>query len=183
MSSPAVTGVVALILQSNPNLTPAQVKEIIIETARTDDKTGDLTDSVSVRWGHGKIDAREAIKRALELVSINPIASTESFLIYPNPAQNKIFIDYKEEGFVNISLYSIDGKCMLEKVNTMDKELNVGHLPKGVYLLKMQTKTAPIKFRWVLFLAITVKHHATVCTWCVGTCKIASWIFVSHDGS
>lgn len=141
MSSPAVTGVVALILQSNPNLTPAQVKEIIIETARTDDKTGDLTDSVSVRWGHGKIDAREAIKRALELVSINPIASTESFLIYPNPAQNKIFIDYKEEGFVNISLYSIDGKCMLEKVNTMDKELNVGHLPKGVYLLKMQTKT------------------------------------------
>jgi hypothetical protein len=74
-------------------------------------------------------------------VSINPIASTESFLIYPNPAQNKIFIDYKEEGFVNISLYSIDGKCMLEKVNTMDKELNVGHLPKGVYLLKMQTKT------------------------------------------
>ncbi|MFM7726096.1 MAG: S8 family serine peptidase, partial [Flavobacteriales bacterium] len=40
MSSPCVAGIVALLLDANPFLTPAQVKEILMATARTDEFTG-----------------------------------------------------------------------------------------------------------------------------------------------
>ena len=40
MSSPATAGVVALMLEANPDLTPADVRSILESTARQDDDTG-----------------------------------------------------------------------------------------------------------------------------------------------
>jgi subtilisin family serine protease len=40
MSSPCVAGIVALLLDANPGLTPFEIKQILQATAREDDETG-----------------------------------------------------------------------------------------------------------------------------------------------
>ncbi|MCK5274543.1 MAG: S8 family serine peptidase [Alphaproteobacteria bacterium] len=60
MATPYVSGVAALMLQVNPSLTPAQIKQIIAETAH--DR---LTPGKDVAYGHGLIDALAAVKRAM----------------------------------------------------------------------------------------------------------------------
>lgn len=57
MSSPMVAGVVALMLQKNGNLTPAQIKQKLTSTAASDAFTGDVPND---NWGAGKLQADEA---------------------------------------------------------------------------------------------------------------------------
>jgi len=57
MSCPHVSGVVALVLQASPSLTPQAVKDILTNTARTDEYTGDTPNNI---WGYGKVDAYNA---------------------------------------------------------------------------------------------------------------------------
>lgn len=61
MATPIVAGVTALILQANPNLTPQQVKEIIMETATP------VKDASYYSVGKGLINPVAAVKKALEL--------------------------------------------------------------------------------------------------------------------
>ena len=139
MSSPAVTGVVALMLEANPYLTPHKIREIIIQTARNDDKTGDLSDSTSVRWGYGKIDAMAAVEKALEYVSIQqPIVSTPDITIYPNPTKDRIYIDYGKDENIDVYIYTIDGKCLMQVSDMSTKELDVQHLSAGIYFIKIK---------------------------------------------
>ncbi|GAB4292590.1 MAG: hypothetical protein Kow0090_06550 [Myxococcota bacterium] len=64
MASPHIAGVVALMLQANPRLTPEGVKEIFRLTARRDEFTGEDANEV---WGYGKVDAFGAVRSALGL--------------------------------------------------------------------------------------------------------------------
>ncbi len=61
-SAPLTVGVVALMLQANPELTTRQAREILRATARSDNFTGDVP---NLDWGGGKTDAFEAVTRAL----------------------------------------------------------------------------------------------------------------------
>lgn len=63
MAAPHVTGVVALMLQANPSLTPRDVRTTLRATARTDKFTGVAP---NFRWGYGKVDAYSAV-RATEI--------------------------------------------------------------------------------------------------------------------
>ena len=58
MAAPLVAGVVALMLEKNPNLTTAQVREALVTTARHDRRTGTTPNDW---WGAGKIDAEKAL--------------------------------------------------------------------------------------------------------------------------
>lgn len=57
MASPVVAGVVALMLQDNPQATSGEIKAWLTQTARTDSFTGTTPNP---KWGHGKVDARAA---------------------------------------------------------------------------------------------------------------------------
>jgi serine protease AprX len=62
MATPVMAGVVAAVLSANPEMTPAQVKEIFMSTA---DKLETGADANS--QGSGVVDAPEALERALAL--------------------------------------------------------------------------------------------------------------------
>jgi len=59
MATPHVAGVVALMLQYEPDLVATGIPDALRETARMDSKTG-LLSSGSPTWGFGKVDARTA---------------------------------------------------------------------------------------------------------------------------
>ena len=60
MAAPTVAGTIALWLEADPKLTPAEAKDIVCRTARTDA----FTEAKPAQFGNGKIDA----KRGLEMV-------------------------------------------------------------------------------------------------------------------
>ncbi len=64
-ATPLAAGLAGLILSVNPELTSAEVKRIMMETAdKIDLQTGQYVDGHSPLYGHGRINAYEAVKRA-----------------------------------------------------------------------------------------------------------------------
>lgn len=57
MSSPMVTGIVALWMQENPSLGVDEVRAILHQTAHNDQYTGHVISNPSNQWGHGKVNA------------------------------------------------------------------------------------------------------------------------------
>jgi hypothetical protein len=66
MSTPHVTGVAALVWQSNPSLTGAQMRERLRRTANlpTDGST-----PPNITWGYGKLNALRAVQRTVASIS------------------------------------------------------------------------------------------------------------------
>ena len=136
MSSPCVTGVVALLLEANPNLSPLEIKEILKNTARQDDKTGVLPVTGSTQWGWGKVTATRAINEAVRLVGIE-LPIEDQLVVYPNPSSNVLFVDGAQcilDATKNI--YSIDGRKV---ISTTDNQINISFLSNGIYLIKIET--------------------------------------------
>lgn len=69
-SAPVVTGIIALMLEINPHLTPELALQCITKTAIHDQWTGDI---IPVnRWGAGKINAAGAVQELITLSTVTP---------------------------------------------------------------------------------------------------------------
>ncbi|GLB50511.1 T9SS type A sorting domain-containing protein [Neptunitalea lumnitzerae] len=59
--------------------------------------------------------------------------------LYPNPVANSLYVKTLEE-VTAISIYNIDGKVVLQKMNpVLENGLNVSSLEKGVYFIEAET--------------------------------------------
>ena len=69
--------------------------------------------------------------------------SKNTFQVYPNPAQDKLYINSLNfSGTAQLQLVTIAGQIVEQKMITVGNEtteLNINHLPKGIYLLRLQT--------------------------------------------
>jgi serine protease AprX len=92
MAAPIVSGVVAQMLEANPSLTPAQVKEILMTTVDP------LNDAPAERQGAGAINAGRAVAAALRMrggllqgIPISPnIAPQDITLYYYDPSAQRV---------------------------------------------------------------------------------------------
>lgn len=147
MSGPAVTGIVALILEANPTLSPAKVKEILCSTARNDIHTGPLhdRDSISNTWGWGKADALAAVNEALATVDIQEADEqwfAKSLQVYPNPAANQVTVLTGRHTPEVVTIYAINGSAVKSQTITMEGVLDISALPHGVYIVKCGARNA-----------------------------------------
>ncbi|BFM42158.1 hypothetical protein CFS9_07990 [Flavobacterium sp. CFS9] len=61
----------------------------------------------------------------------------EGFVVYPNPVQHgKVYIETKSTFIKDIKIFDVSGKKVLS-VQTTDREVNIGDLQKGVYIMKV----------------------------------------------
>ena len=137
MASPMVAGIAALMLEANPDMTTEMVKDVLMETTRQDQYTGNVADTGSNLWGYGKVHAFQAIKRSLELLDIDELPTEPSqTLIYPNPATD--IVRFRKE-VDEVWIYNLEGKRIKPKIE-VPNELSVSDLASGAYLLVIKTK-------------------------------------------
>ncbi|RYZ55180.1 MAG: T9SS type A sorting domain-containing protein [Sphingobacteriales bacterium] len=143
MSSPAAAGIVALMLEANPGLSPEEVKLALGQSAIRDNFTGNLPAQGNNTWGAGKINAMGAIAGAIALPVTEFEGAGRMISIYPNPANAEFRIEIPEvKGSANISIYNIAGMKIHEVAATGigPVTVNVGSWPRGLYYVRV---TAP----------------------------------------
>ena len=137
MSSPFATGVAALLLQANPTLTPEELKRCLIYTATHDQFTeaGGMT-----RFGHGKVNAYQAILGALYRSGTQEFeSSSNQFTVFPNPADDVIFISTPNSmGRAEATLYDLNGR-LLQRAPLRQgvTQLDLNNCPNGCYILRI----------------------------------------------
>jgi minor extracellular serine protease Vpr len=150
MSSPAASGIVALMLQANPKLSPAEVKLILAKTAFTDTFTGTLPAQGNNLWGHGKINAYAAVMEAYTYPAHLNTLKNKAFKaeLYPNPNQGKFTINISEGKALKmtLSIYDYTGKQVHQatwnKATGADsKNIDVNALSRGLYFVQLQSGT------------------------------------------
>lgn len=146
MSGPTIAGIVALMLEANPELSQAQVKEIIMNTARQDDRTGEIPPEGHLRWGAGKVDALSAVQQALVTQDLDKEKTqyNQSIQVYPNPSKDGHFRLVFEEVLTNnvqLQVFDLNGKSVYEERLDLthplvEHPLALSHLPKGLYVVR-----------------------------------------------
>jgi subtilisin family serine protease len=153
MSAPVVTGVVALMLEANPNLTYEQVHTILQNTAKADEFATVSATSPNNIWGAGKVNALEAVKAVLMTTNTEKeLITGQGFKLYPNPVtdgkiQVATFLNSSEK--VSIVLENTAGQIIQEfgfdnmAAGFFQKELSLHHIPAGVYVCRLIVGNKP----------------------------------------
>ena len=138
MATPYMAGTIALWLEANPNLTPADIKDIIAKTARRDQYVE--AEPEQVRWGHGKIDAYAGLKEALNraTTSLHAISQDKDFMWRKGAADGQLEAYVAGETALTARLVNMEGKVVAQAHqpgNTIT--LHAPQHAKGVYVLEV----------------------------------------------
>lgn len=135
MASPVVAGISALIWEINPYLSPRQVKEILIESARQDNHTGVIPAGGDVRWGFGKVNAMAAVQATLNFVGLENLeANAMVWNVFPNPTASTLSIDGLKD-ISGVKLIDVSGK--MTDLNASNTTWDVSQFSSGVFILRV----------------------------------------------
>ena len=141
MATPGISGVVALMLQANPNLSFAQVKSILQSTARSDAFTGSIPAAGNNTWGRGKVDALAALLGAVRTVSVPEkagAAAAYAFHCFPNPASDRLTIETTQPGTWTASLHEATGRRIWTHSSSGNQTFDTTDLQPGLYVLHIE---------------------------------------------
>lgn len=132
VAAPHVSGLIAIFLQENAEMTPLDIQQRLIDCAITDEFTGGTP---NFDWGYGKLFYCAPVQ-----VDEN-IATTEKRpFLFPNPTEGSFFIrtgnELNQELSYEVALYSLSGKLMYQQQHAVTDgviEIIPKKLPAGVY--------------------------------------------------
>lgn len=148
MSTPVVTGAIALWLEQNPKLGPEQVRDVIKATSVQDAYTA----KAPAIWGAGKINVAAGVDYLLKQAGINEISS-RGLMLTPNPC-NGDFCLMGFEGEGTVIVYDMQGRVQAQTAVSGDNPLVhlSGTLDDGIYMVRTVT------CRGIYANKIIVKH-------------------------
>lgn len=142
MSAPVVSGAIALLLEENPNLTYEEIRNFLTGTAIQDEQSLSRGALPNGYWGYGKLNVYEAMLGVLGVTSAKaPGRAPASLRISPNPASETVRLQFNGSlgNQALIRLRDLTGRTLFQAntfPETQTLEINVGALPRGLYLLE-----------------------------------------------
>lgn len=136
MSTPVITGLIALMLEANPLLEVSDIRNILANTSLNDQYTL-LAEARQI--GNGKVDLFNSIKNAQEL------EKQPNGLLYPNPFSNKVnysvsVLDSIES--VKYEIYNNLGSLIeSDEIGTKNSNIiniNTSKFADGLYLIRIK---------------------------------------------
>lgn len=131
MACPYATGTVALWLESNPDLTAAQIREIVKATATKPSVP-------SVAWGDGKINAFKGLQTVIKSYPAGISGVTvgnDDIIVTGTDTGCEVFAAGATA--LSVELYSVNGMLVARTAATGDTAvLTTAGLAKGVYILR-----------------------------------------------
>ena len=151
MAGPHVSGVVALILNANPQLEgKVDIIEDIIESTAvpktSNQDCGDISGTIvpNNTYGYGRIDALAAVEEAISLI-VGPKDIVDSVIeVYPNPVENilNFGLEYLEDD-VNLELFDINGRQIYHRSwynqYRSTTTIDVTDLSSGLYIYRIRS--------------------------------------------
>lgn len=126
MATPVISSVVGLMLSVNPDLTPAEVKDILMQTATP-------TDTWDMAEGSGVVNAYEAVKKAESMASgIENNSINDNIGISCADGRLRLSAPVRKLTIVNTS-----GHTVMSTGDTR-QNIDISHLPKGIYIVSAQ---------------------------------------------
>lgn len=113
MSTPVVSGIVALWLQAKPDLTPEEVIDVIANTAKHNDPSLTYPNN---EYGYGEIDAYKGLLYILNLTSVEGLSTQHIIEAKVHPLSNgEISISLPDsDNPVKVRIYNTNGQCVGE---------------------------------------------------------------------
>lgn len=137
-AAPHVAGIAALLLAQDSARTAAQLKSLIERNA--EDLVGDVNDAPGwdKYYGHGRVNAyRALIDQALSVANITG-EGDDTWVVYPNPATDKLKINFGGYGNYNVLLRTVTGAVQYSGVYSGEATIPVSQMPRGNYILTLQ---------------------------------------------
>ena len=134
MATPCVAGTIALMLSKNPELTPAEIDEILEHTAMP------LSEHKSNDYGSGLLDALAAVNAVSDWDGTTE-STEDQLLIFPNPSYDDFTIQCK--GMRQIEVFTMDGR-LLKSIQTESPVHQLNGLMNGTFLVKITTNDGVI---------------------------------------
>ena len=144
-ATPAVTGIIALIIEANENLTPIQIKEILKQTS---ERAGEPTfPEIDPYWnrdfGYGMVDAYEAVKLAQFL------ANNSEYTNFDINIQNHLLELINSNGSINVTGHSWGQMGVIEKV---EFRIDSGNWMEATYSSDFTEVDSLEPINWHVFL-------------------------------
>ncbi|MBL7713360.1 MAG: S8 family peptidase [Chitinophagaceae bacterium] len=158
-ASPMAAGIVALLLQRDPSLTPERIKSILFASAIKDFYTGSIPASGTNTWGHGKINAYQAIRQLLTELSVTTYTGNRKLdcVLFPNPGAGLFTLDYLAEhnDKLMVSVSDMSGRVLSSQGWTVTGgqnmlPLNLSTYAKGIYFVKVDGQEGSTSIKTVL---------------------------------
>jgi hypothetical protein len=156
--SSCVSGIIALWLQANPNLTaPDGIKEVLKDTSIANLIAFTVSRQSYKRAVIGKIDALAGLKYILSTTGIKGVRNDNAkpVLLYPNPSDGHFTVcTPAESGNVNMSIYNVAGALVYSRTfdgsnGAVDVNLN-GAVAPGIYVLHLNGAITNYSSRFIL---------------------------------
>ena len=152
MSAPFITGVLATWLEANPDLTPEDVRSILLSTAV---KSQDMDENM---WGYGKIDAWNGLKEVLNLLSVGIQSPTDyqKIIFTPSSDNRKFGIRFMEEdNNVTLSIHTVNGQLVYNQYFNHipmkhEYSFDLPNIGNGIYIISINGNNIDYRSKFIV---------------------------------
>ncbi|MEL6131756.1 MAG: S8 family serine peptidase [Bacteroidota bacterium] len=137
-AAPLATGIIALMLELNPSLTPSEIKDILHQSSEADAFTGPTPNPT---WGYGKLNAQKALDQTAQTVDVED-AILASIKVGPNPFRDilNIHLDQPSTEIQRVSIWDTQGRLCWEAESLEGSQISLAQLPAGIFWIQVHIR-------------------------------------------